>query len=361
MFRVSAPGRVLFVGHICLDVVNEVPSYPKEDSYCRSLSTRRVRGGNAANSAVVLSDLFGGDLGVSWMGVIPHGNDPDAAFVLADLEAQGVDTSLHEVVVERTEGDGTPGLPTAWITASRSTGSRTIVSMRQGMRELSAQHFVAMLRAERLQDVEWCHLECREMPTYLDMARAWSSWDGAGFLSCEVEKTTFTLEVVLPLLSLCSVVFLSREFCEHNGQHAQDGGEHFAVRCLRAFSARAAVKALWVCGWGCDGSFALESDGTAHYEPVHVQRCVVDSIGAGDTFVAAMLYALVNGARTAQALRCANSVAGRKVAQVGFKNLRDAVPQDMPWLSQVTCDVGDRAFTGVHADSDSFCSVCVKR
>ena len=55
----------------------------------------------------------------------------------------------------------------------------------------------------------------------------------------------------------------------------------------------------------------------------------VDSVGAGDTFIAALIFALSRGAEPAQALRCGCAVAGRKVTQRGFSGLASAVPEEV--------------------------------
>ena len=59
-------------------------------------------------------------------------------------------------------------------------------------------------------------------------------------------------------------------------------------------------------------------------------------VGAGDTFIAALLFALSRGATPAQALRCGCAVAGRKVAQRGFGGLADAVPPEVQRLATGT-------------------------
>ena len=56
-------------------------------------------------------------------------------------------------------------------------------------------------------------------------------------------------------------------------------------------------------------------------------------VGAGDTFIAALLFALSRGAAPAQALRCGCAVAGRKVTQRGFSGLADAVPPEVQRLA----------------------------
>ena len=73
-------GDFLFVGGIYVDMVTEVSEFPEEDTACRAKGMWRSRGGNAANSAVVLAQLGNR---VHWMGATPGGDDPDTAFVLA--------------------------------------------------------------------------------------------------------------------------------------------------------------------------------------------------------------------------------------------------------------------------------------
>jgi ketohexokinase len=45
------------VGIATLDIINVVDTYPAENSEVRALSQQKVRGGNATNSLVVLSQL----------------------------------------------------------------------------------------------------------------------------------------------------------------------------------------------------------------------------------------------------------------------------------------------------------------
>jgi sugar/nucleoside kinase (ribokinase family) len=88
-----------------------------------------------------------------------------------------------------------------------------------------------------------------------------------------------------------------------------------------------------VVPWGARGAFAVDASGLAIHAPATLSGgVVVDSTGAGDTFIAAMVYALVMGHGPADALRCGCAVAGRKVSRVGFDGLRDAVPEDLRTL-----------------------------
>lgn len=132
--------------------------------------------------------------------VPPRCADEAAGFVLADLEAHGVDTSLREEVAEAAsdvggaDASGAPGLPTSAIVQSAATGSRTIISCRRGLRELGPAHFRARLPslcASAGAALGWVHLEGRQYATVVEMAReveARRSGGEAWRLSVELEK-----------------------------------------------------------------------------------------------------------------------------------------------------------------------------
>ena len=66
-----------------------------------------------------------------------------------------------------------------------------------------------------------------------------------------------------------------------------DDGQHVAVRFLQALCGQiGSLSAVWVCPWGDSGAFALDTaSGRIFFEPAHIPTKMVDSIGAGDTFI----------------------------------------------------------------------------
>lgn len=323
----------LIVGGLYVDHIHTVESYPEEDTAIRALATRRSRGGNAATSAVVLSQLLGGARGdvVRLMCAAPV-SDPDTAFALASLAHEaGVDASLRE------EFDGV-GQPAAFITVSRSTGSRTIISSRNGLPELTSAHFVrAMpaLLADREKPLTWVHFEAREPESVAAMASALRTRAAAASrtvkVSVEVEKPYLTEQALLPLLKRADVVFLSREWCERQlaGKAvAAEEAQATAHRCLKAIAKRCSGPSTFVAAWGSEGAFALDAKTHAAIAvPVSEEDApVIDTLGAGDTFNGACIYAFALGATAEAALRTGAAVAGRKVRQEGFDNLAAALP-----------------------------------
>lgn len=123
------------------------------------------------------------------------------------------------------------------------------------------------------------------------------------------------------LFPLGDVIFLSKEFAGKKGfTRPQDFLAHV--------SPAAAPGALLVCPWGSAGAWALDlaaPEGSqlsfsAAFPP---EGGVVDSIGAGDTFLAAMVFALGKGAAVQAGLTFACQVMCRSYS------LRDL---DCLWL-----------------------------
>jgi ketohexokinase len=87
-----------------------------------------------------------------------------------------------------------------------------------------------------------------------------------------------------------------------------------------------------ICTWGDKGSAGF--DGTtetffqcAPYQPPHV----VDTLGAGDTFTASVIATLIKRPMTSLeiAAKIASKIAGAKVGQLGYGNLRSIFEEEI--------------------------------
>ncbi|KAL1498798.1 hypothetical protein AB1Y20_014105 [Prymnesium parvum] len=349
---------VVMVGGVYVDEIHELEAFPAEDSACRSQacgSIEQRRGGNAANSSVVLAQLLSAlpkpspfpIPRVHWIGAVADPSQLESDFVLRELRKAGVLTEHAEHVLE--EG---VAQPKAIILLNRLNGSRTIISSRRGLRELAPRHFLSTLPA-LIPRLRWLHFECREMPSVGAMAAAAAAARdeaaaAAQFtLSVEIEKPTLSPSALRPLLRLADVIFFSREHIEAIAPALlppppRDATDHLALQCMRSLcSAAPPDGALWVCAWGALGVFALHTpSGRSFFEPAVRVAAVVDSVGAGDTFIAAAIHALVVAALRGEAdagesarvpspelaqsaLRFACRVAAHKISQSGLSGLLD--------------------------------------
>jgi ketohexokinase len=291
------PGRILGVGIATLDLINEVERYPAEDAEVRALGQRRARGGNAANTLEVLSQL---GHRCRWTGTL--GDDAAADFIRADLTARGIDIRQGVSVP-----DGVT--PTSYIALSRATGSRTIVHYRD-LPELSAADFARV----PLDELDWIHFEGRNpAETALMLTRARRDAPGAG-LSVELEKDRPGIEALLdgPDLLLVSRAFVL----------ARPGAQADPDEALKEL-ARHSRAGVVVLAWGAQGAWLCVRGGAPQHCPALPPDRVLDTLGAGDVLNAGVIDGLLRRLAPAEAVSRAVRLAGIKCGRVGLSGLVD--------------------------------------
>jgi ketohexokinase len=295
---------VLGVGVATLDIVNEVAAYPTEDAEVRALAQRRVRGGNVANSLVVLSQL---GHACAWVGTL--GDDPASDLILADLTRYGIDTRL----AVRYPGRYTP---TSYVALSRDTGTRTIVHHRD-LPELTAADLAAGLDAGSgwfARSCVWVHFEGRSAHETAAMLRLVRARLPGVRISLEFEKVRAGGE---DLLECPDLLLFSRAYALALGATdpaaflIDQGLSHGAHDCALAWGDQGAY--AWTRGIGCE------------HVPSHRPGRVVDTLGAGDVFNAGVIDGLLRGLALPAALGWANRLAGHKCGRQGLDGLVESV------------------------------------
>ncbi|XP_057200314.1 ketohexokinase isoform X2 [Triplophysa rosa] len=293
--------KILSIGLVCLDIINVVEKYPEEDSDSRCLSQRWQRGGNASNTCTVLS-LLGAPC--AFMGSLAPG--PVADFIVGDFARRGVDVSG---VAWQQRGE----TPCACCVVCPTTGSRTVVLSDTNLPDVSVQDFSKV----DLSQYKWIHWEGRNAEEQVKMIEGVREYNSKQeeknqiTISVEIEKTR---EPLYQLFPHGDVVFVSKDVARHFRFDS-------AAAALKGFSSRLRKGATLICAWAEKGADAMGPDGTVIHSDAFPPEKLVDTLGAGDTFNASVIYTLANGGSLQSALTFGCQIAGKKCGVHGYDGI----------------------------------------
>ena len=280
--------RILLVGTATLDLVFGLDHYPQADEEMRAQSLRTVRGGNAANTAVVLSQL-GHE--VEFLGVLADA--PETSVITDDFERHDIGYGYCPRL------PGKP--PTSSIYLSGS--SRSIVHYRD-LPELSAKHF----EPANLNTFDWVHFEGRNVVEVEHMMNQVRKHKPSLFASLELEKPRDNIDALFPLADL---LICSRYFVQSTG-HADPQG-------FLEWMRQQAPQACIIAAWGEQGAYGLGASDELCHAPAKPPTQVLDTLGAGDTFNAAVIDAAISKTSMPKLLQAACKLAGEKCGRYGFE------------------------------------------
>jgi len=282
--------NILLTGITTLDIINHLDHYPAEDSEVRAQKQNIRSGGNASNSAIVLQQL-----GIDTHLLANRADDTNASQVFTSLNQHQIDTSLCPINKNSTT-------PTSYITLNTQNGSRSIIHYRD-LAELHADDFVKL----NLTPYDWFHFEARNCTQLLKMLQHAQSYKKP--ISIELEKDRESIDSIMPYASL---LLISKPFAESRGfTNAKD--------CIEYFS-HLYSNIIITCTWGDQGAWAY-SDSEIIYQKACSIDMPVETLGAGDTFNAGLIAALMKKNEISNALSSACKLAANKCKQFGFDQL----------------------------------------
>ncbi|XP_075164595.1 ketohexokinase-like [Haematobia irritans] len=305
--------RILSVGMCVLDIIHVCVEYPQEDTDKRCQNGYWQRGGNASNNCTVLRKL---GAPCEFLGMIS--TSPAFRFLYEDCRKR-------EISIENCpHTDMDP--PFSSIILVQSNGSRTIIHSNPGFPILTYKDF----RKLDLSNYAWIHFEGRnieETQQMIDMIRLYNrNQDNPIKISMEMEKLNKDL---FQLACRSDVVFISKDMANHMGWSTAHEAIHRSREIIKNMQNMETPQDSlgWptpclICPWGSKCSDCLDANNEYTSVPAYDVDEVVDSLGAGDTFVAACIYALHYLEKPlADAVKYANQVAAFKVERRGYDDL----------------------------------------
>ncbi|AHF00803.1 carbohydrate kinase [Thiomicrospira aerophila AL3] len=285
--------RILGIGNLVLDTQLFLPHYPSENSEQRAQTRVFALGGNVANNLNVLQQL-GHDCAIC----ATLATDDAAKRLKKALEERHIDTSLIQRFIQGST-------PTSYVQINQQNGSRTIVHYRD-LPEISFEHFAKI----EIETFDWLHFEGRNLDALGGMLNIAKTFLSHQPISIELEKPRDGLEA---LLEQVNIIFTGEAYAKSLGLVQADE----LITHLQALAPQATI----ICSWGSDGAWYAAPGSQPSHQPTQALAKPVDTLGAGDTFIAATIDALIAQKPLADAVAAGNQLARRKCQQLGLDNL----------------------------------------
>ncbi|XP_029452173.1 ketohexokinase isoform X8 [Rhinatrema bivittatum] len=189
-------------------------------------------------------------------------------------------------------------------------GSLATGHMANNLPDVTAQDFQKV----DLSQYKWIHWEGRNAAEQVKMIQIVEEYnqtlqaDQKITISVEIEKTREDLH---QLFAHGDIVFVSKDLAQHFGFDS-------APETLKGLYSRVRNGAYLICAWAEKGADAMGPDGVVIHSDAFPPDTIVDTLGAGDTFNASVIYALSTGKTMQEALTFGCQIAGRKCGVQGF-------------------------------------------
>lgn len=315
--------RLTTIGYVSVDYFACLDRLPEREE--RRLAKRIAKsvGGPAANVAAIAAGL-GDPLPVAASLITAIGIDQESDWAASELSDRRVDLIVPQ---ERREGR----LSRA-IVMVEADGRRTIINEPSSLAEVDVRRFIETTDPRGMR---WClHLEGYQVPRQIGVMEAARAKGFRTSMQATGLPADWLAAHVDLVLSRFDVVVLHRESLAAIPGCPADpeaGLRHLAAGARRL----GAMPELIAVTLGPKGALVLGRDGRIEAVPA-LDVAVVDTTGAGDSFVGALLAGWLNdlGARDAARLGCA--AGSLQVTRFGAQELR---PQATDLITQVGGDV----------------------
>lgn len=200
-------------------------------------------------------------------------------------------------------------VPLSSVILSEKTGSRTILHSNPTLPYLKYSDFQKL----NLENYKWIHFEGRTPDDVSKMMEDILKWNSINeskiIISLDLEKQRLGN---LKLAEFADYVFLGRDlslFLKFDDMKSSAYGFRKLTKKINTI----------ICPWGSKGVAVLDSNNQYFECKSYPPESVIDSLGAGDTFSAATIYALSRNKSINFSIEFASKMAGAKIGTVGYE------------------------------------------
>ncbi|MFN7692872.1 MAG: ribokinase [Burkholderiales bacterium] len=290
------PANLLVLGSVNRDLIVHAPRLPLPGETLRGHRFSSCIGGKGANQAVAIARLGGRVMLAARVGLLEQG-----ALLVEQLAREGVDVRCVVQPIDETPG-------TALIVVGAEDGENQIVTV-AGSNGLLP---LAQIELLPMQGLEWLVAQ-QELPI-ASIARAFERARQYGARTL-LNAAPFR-EGGASLLPLCDLLVVNQLEAQALLPGSPNAAPEQVAQALLARGPKAVLLSL-----GAEGLVWADADGVRHCPARKV--VAVDTVGAGDTLVGALVTALAEGQAVDQALRFAQAAAAIAVSRPG---VQDAMP-----------------------------------
>ena len=302
--------RLTTVGYLSVDFTAELDRLPDREERRLASAINKSIGGPAANVAAIAAGV-GEPYAVAASLITAIGIDQDSDWAAAELSSRRVDLIVPP--------DRRAGRINRALVLVESDGRRTIVNEPSSLGGVDVERFLDAVDPAGL---KWClHVEGYQLPAQVALvakARA------RGFVT-SMQATGLPADWLRAhrdeVFGHFDIVTLHRESLDHLGLGA--GDPQAGIRHLAEQAAAAAGQwpRVVVVTLGSDGAAAVTDSGAIVRAPA-LPVPVVDTTGAGDSFVGGFLAAWLNGAGAEASIRLACVAGSLQVTRFGAQEIR---------------------------------------
>ncbi|XP_030372033.1 ketohexokinase [Scaptodrosophila lebanonensis] len=300
---------VLCVGNTVIDYISVCKKFPRENEPNKCYASYWQRGGNASNNCTVLR-LLG--VKVEFFGKLS--TSPLFGMLVEDMRKRGIIFD-H---CPRTEVDP----PFSTVILASSIKSRNIINCNKDYPYVTYDDFKKL----DLNEYGWIHFQARHPTETIRMMQRVTSFnkkkakdDPKIVISLDFDKSPTEM---WPLVNYCDYVVISRQIAtlkkwETPLEACTSVGEWLRMRW------GVNLKRPYVIFlWGSEGAAILDKQENYSFAPSYKLKKVVDSLGAGDVFMASLIYALYIRERPLSvAVDFGNRMGSYKVTNFGYDHL----------------------------------------